>query len=108
VTDTRSKNLQQCLTAHNPDIPAPIIAILIFGLALTSTNKNMMNGYSVCVSDNNWGSKCQTLVHVSLMGVVQAGLRVHTPLPWDMVQPHLWGTSSPPGGFASTGSRATE
>jgi len=39
------------------------------------------------------------------MGVVQLGLRVPTPSPWDMVQPHLQGTSPPPGGFASTGSQ---
>jgi len=34
-----------------------------------------------------WGNKCQTAVHVSLMGVVQVQLRVPTPSPWDIVSP---------------------
>ena len=50
----------------------------------------------------NWGSKCQTAVHVSLMGEVQVGLWVPTPSSWGMAQLHLRGTSPPPGGFAST------
>ena len=47
----------------------------------------------------------QTAVYVSLMGLVQVRLQVSTPLPWDMVQPHLQGTSPPPSGFASTDSQ---
>jgi len=34
-----------------------------------------MNGMGI--PGNEWGSKCQTAVHVSLMGVVQVGL-AHT------------------------------
>ena len=37
----------------------------------------------------------QTAVYVSLMGLVQVRLQVPTPSPWDMVQPHLQGTSPP-------------
>ena len=53
------------------------------------------------------GEKSQTILHVSLMGVVQVGLRVTTPLPCDMVQPHPWVTSPSPGAFASTASFLT-
>jgi len=42
-------------------------------------------------------------MYVSLMGEVQVRLQLPTPTPWGMVQPDLWGTSPPPGGFASTG-----
>jgi len=55
-------------------------------------------------SMGTWGSKCQTAVHVSLMGEVQVELWMPTPSSWGMAQCHLQGISPPPGGFASTGS----
>jgi len=35
---------------------------------------------------NNWGGKCTTAVHVSLMGAVQKGLLVSTLLPWGIAK----------------------
>jgi len=59
---------------------------------------------SVCVCVLSTGEANVKLLSMSTNGCGPGGtLGAHT-ITLDMVQPHLRGTSPPPGGFASTGS----
>ena len=89
-------------------IPCHATLVLLFPWTLLTLlqSTQLLNGYLVAwcqlgkqptllwhqwVPGVNWGSKCQTAVHVSLMGVAQVWPQLPTPSPWDIVQLHLWG-----------------